>query len=296
LQRPHTHTACFAPLAVGWLEPCAPFPTGQTTDAFRKQLRALAANPIFLTRGFHRCPWCPLDAGNDDHSGNGEFCIKGPNGRWYCAPQLIAHYVDDHNYLPPGEFIEAVCELAAIHDGHSGWHVVSERDRSIIELSLGRKPTGIHQVAARSPAGNPVVIANNPVQARGYRHEPFPTFYWLVDAELNALIADIERRGGVSQIEAQLNTADHLMQEHLADNQAYADARWAALSVDDIRLAKKHRFVEVLTKSGIGGVSNHRAVKCLHTQYAFHLARHGYGTAVGKMMQQQYGELGRTRA
>ena len=26
----------------------------------------------------------------------------------YAAPELIAHYVEDHGYLPPPEFVEAV--------------------------------------------------------------------------------------------------------------------------------------------------------------------------------------------
>ena len=46
--------------------------------------------------------------------------------------------------------------------------------------------------------------------------------------------------------------------------------------------------MDVLDKTGIGGVANHRTVKCLHAQYAYHLAREE-GTTVGRLMEERFG-------
>jgi hypothetical protein len=41
-------------------------------------------------------------------SGNGEIHVRGPSGAVYCAPALILHYVAEHQYQPPQEFVAAV--------------------------------------------------------------------------------------------------------------------------------------------------------------------------------------------
>ncbi|WP_160148400.1 hypothetical protein [[Leptolyngbya] sp. PCC 7376] len=55
-----------------------------------------------LHRGFHCCEFC------DNATGNGQICVRHPNGNWYSAPTMLHHYVTVHHYLPPEEFIEAV--------------------------------------------------------------------------------------------------------------------------------------------------------------------------------------------
>jgi hypothetical protein len=37
---------------------------------------------------------------------------------WYVSPSLIMHYIEEHEYLPPDDFIDAVCSIdtsAAFH-------------------------------------------------------------------------------------------------------------------------------------------------------------------------------------
>lgn len=41
-------------------------------------------------------------------SGNGEIRVHTPSGAVYCAPALVSHYVAEHQYQPPDEFIGAV--------------------------------------------------------------------------------------------------------------------------------------------------------------------------------------------
>lgn len=40
--------------------------------------------------------------------GNGEVHVRDAAGTWFVAPRLIGHYVEEHNYLPPQDFIDTV--------------------------------------------------------------------------------------------------------------------------------------------------------------------------------------------
>ncbi len=48
----------------------------------------------------------------DVKRGNGEIWLTIHDGTNYAAPTLILHYIDEHAYLPPVAFIEAVREGA----------------------------------------------------------------------------------------------------------------------------------------------------------------------------------------
>jgi hypothetical protein len=92
-------------VAVGWLSREHPFPRGESPPAFVKRLAKLVEVPCCLTLGLHRCEFC------DKHpaaAGNGQIHLPHGAGRWYCAPQLIHHYVVAHSYRAPDEFITAV--------------------------------------------------------------------------------------------------------------------------------------------------------------------------------------------
>ena len=80
----------------------------------------LGENLINITRGCHVCEFCArpddliaIDQHYEDvwemfRCGNGEIHVKSVAGVIYCAPQLIVHYVSEHQYQPPQEFVEAV--------------------------------------------------------------------------------------------------------------------------------------------------------------------------------------------
>jgi hypothetical protein len=107
-------------LNVGWLSKGQPFRRGPVPLAFAHELRMLVRNPVELTRGRHVCEFCepPLDLISafptyEDvwemfRCGNGEIQVRGSSGVVYCAPELILHYVAEHQYQPPQEFIDAV--------------------------------------------------------------------------------------------------------------------------------------------------------------------------------------------
>ena len=171
---------------------------------------------------------------------------------------------------------------------HQGSLRYSEADQHYVTACLGRTPQGVVGVAARRRTGEPTVIINLPLLPHVETWQPFPTLYWLVDPDLNKIIADIERKGGVQQIEQAIAIDTSLQVAHREDNNFYAMARWAVLNHKEKQAAKELGMDDILEHTGIGGVANHDAVKCLHAQYAFHLARREKGTTVGKLMQQHF--------
>lgn len=102
-------------LYVGWLDKDHEYARGEVSSEFSARLLRLCSKAM-KTRGFHRCPFCPggvpakpLNYRKKAVSlGSGFFSVKGKRWLIFEAPDLIYHYVVDHGYKPPAEFIEAV--------------------------------------------------------------------------------------------------------------------------------------------------------------------------------------------
>lgn len=97
--------------AIGWLDAKHNFPTGKSSAAFIHELRQLAEKcdessyllgwPHYM--GFHTCELC----GNFRSAGN----LGVPAGELlFVTPEMITHYVEHHEYLPPQQFVDAVHE------------------------------------------------------------------------------------------------------------------------------------------------------------------------------------------
>jgi hypothetical protein len=109
-------------VAVGWLDAEHDYSRGSVEDGFVARLSDVCCtNAVARTRGFHRCPFCPPSAASEPPSptmvergaesvtlGSAEVHVVARDGRWLVAPNLVLHYVTDHGYVPPPEFIEAV--------------------------------------------------------------------------------------------------------------------------------------------------------------------------------------------
>ncbi|MBS2531495.1 hypothetical protein KGQ20_01790 [Catenulispora sp. NF23] len=133
---PDTVPAGVEVLAVGWLDPGHDFPTadddaGDDADAdadtdvdpvFGRNLITLAADHFTAaTRGVHGCRFRHLiEADFQYHAvygtrvlflGHAEIRVVTPDGRWLSAPTLVVHYIRDHGYRPPAEFVEAVTAM-----------------------------------------------------------------------------------------------------------------------------------------------------------------------------------------
>ncbi|MEO5923817.1 MAG: hypothetical protein ABIR70_08335 [Bryobacteraceae bacterium] len=113
---------------IGWLDTSHPFPTGQVDVRLVKKLKRFARTPVELYRGHHLCNLCSEPAGLVQKTlpnrvvldpacswavwaaprmGNGEVRVQGETGI-LAAPVLIVHYIVEHGYLPPTEFLKAV--------------------------------------------------------------------------------------------------------------------------------------------------------------------------------------------
>ena len=105
-------------LNVGWLGAGHDVPQGSVPEGFAGALAELARKErVNQTRGWHVCDLagCPLTGHAvvrwDDMEmvlGSAEIWPVGADGTVYAAPNLIHHYVVDHGYRPPDEFIAAV--------------------------------------------------------------------------------------------------------------------------------------------------------------------------------------------
>ncbi len=112
---------------IGWLSHDHPFPRGVASKGLVSSLMRLAAHPENRYRGYHHCDLCPsLDAAEkatrcgDLFLGNGEIRIRDGE-RVYVAPTLIVHYIAEHSYRPPDEFIAAALgHLSAADTGEVG--------------------------------------------------------------------------------------------------------------------------------------------------------------------------------
>ena len=107
-------------LNVGWLSEGEPFPKGNVDSKLLDKLDELVLNPMHLMRGVHHCEFCPppiyrrvegkcaSELVRDSPKGNGEIWVEGPGEVVFVAPVLITHYIHEHQYLPPRQFLDAV--------------------------------------------------------------------------------------------------------------------------------------------------------------------------------------------
>jgi hypothetical protein len=107
-------TVCTGPnddvRAFGWIEPCYPYTKGPVTTEFLARLKEFASRSVQST----------ADAGLILFAGSYTCKFKGcgKEGRLnfgvpagdllFVAPEMVVHYIEQHGYAPPREFINAV--------------------------------------------------------------------------------------------------------------------------------------------------------------------------------------------
>lgn len=147
--------------------------------------------------------------------------------------------------------------------------LVAGHDAAAVFGQLGRETHAMSAVPARCPFGFPAVVEDLPYDAGG---RPFPTLYYCTCPTLVAAVSRLESGGGVARWTARL-AEDPALARSAAD--AAADE---ALRRTD--LVREYGLTMVdggaSLSSGVGGVSDLLAVKCLHAHVAHALARPGY--------------------
>ena len=114
---------------IGWLDSAIPFRTGIINPTIPQLLTiyydALCANQM---RGYYGCPLCPSNGQKPAiHMGPqsivlgaAELWVPCNDGRILAAPDLIIHYMAEHQYMPPDQFIQAVESLPVTIVGWNG--------------------------------------------------------------------------------------------------------------------------------------------------------------------------------
>lgn len=106
-------------LNIGWLQEGHSFDKGDVPAEFIAKLWTYLRYPTQVCRGFHVCDLCenpeksvPIVEykGQKREVGYYEIRVWGKNGNMYAAPSLILHYILQHGYKPPQEFIDAVMD------------------------------------------------------------------------------------------------------------------------------------------------------------------------------------------
>ena len=104
-------------LNIGWLGDRFDFCIEPPQAGFVHRLWQFCLRPVSQTRGFYECQLCekppvgPLIFEYDSQKiklGTSEIRVFASDGTVYAAPDLILHYVHDHHYHPPQEFVDAV--------------------------------------------------------------------------------------------------------------------------------------------------------------------------------------------
>jgi hypothetical protein len=95
--------------AIGWLHPDHTYTKGEVPAQFLARLKEFAARSGDSARalyfgafgGFHTCEFC----GQAHGIGN----LGVPSGDLlFVAPEMVVHYIEQHGYKPPAEFVAAV--------------------------------------------------------------------------------------------------------------------------------------------------------------------------------------------
>lgn len=101
--------------AIGWLDEEHDFQTSHPDEEVLNALWQFCKTSVAQTRGVHPCPFCKRQLGTEVQRakeslllGTAEIRIFSSEGKVYAAPTLIYHYVADHRYRPPAEFLEAL--------------------------------------------------------------------------------------------------------------------------------------------------------------------------------------------
>lgn len=157
---------------------------------------------------------------------------------------------------------------------------VTDDDRALVELQLGRPPRAFLRVVVCCSWGRPAVTEQAPYDVAG---EPFPTTYYLTCPQLVAAIARLEAAGGVARwtaaVERDRELAADLEQANAEQRELRRGLAEGRVGVDD----------GASLELGIGGAGRGTGLKCLHAHAAYALARPGY--ELGECILAELGEL-----
>jgi len=146
---------------------------------------------------------------------------------------------------------------------------VSNNDIKTIARQLKRQPRGLKSVVSRCGFGCPQVIETEVFLGEG---QFFPTLYWLTCPLKVKSVSRLEDEGWSERLQAKMAEDESLSKRLRIAQEDYMARR---------RMAGKGLGHPVFD-TGIGGVRDLDAVKCLHAHYAHYLA--GENNPVGEIV------------
>lgn len=158
---------------------------------------------------------------------------------------------------------------------------LSDQQLVFIRQQLGREPRGIVGIAASSKGGVPLVLKMRSL----VDDKPFPTLYWLSSKDLHKAIAHIETSGAVKQLEQRIQEDEGFRHSYLNNHKNYVRQRWQAMTAADKSRLETLGFSDLFHRYGIGGIAQWDKVRCLHMQYAHHLAA---DNVIGQWMDETF--------
>jgi uncharacterized protein len=142
-------------------------------------------------------------------------------------------------------------------------------DLLAVAAQLGRPPHPMSRVVARCPFGFPAVVEDLPYDESG---RPLPTLYYLTCPSFVAAVSRLESDGGVRRWSASA-AGDPALRRSLQDASAVTRRRRRELAA---RSAAPRDDAGASLTTGVAGVRDPLAVKCLHAHAAHALAHPAY--------------------
>jgi hypothetical protein len=136
----------------------------------------------------------------------------------------------------------------------------------------------LRAIAAWNERGEPAVIR----VASVVDGKPFPTLFWLIDADLCLRLDRLEAAGCIAQLQSQINSNHDLRQSMVRDHERHRTLRDTFLHDQERELLERKGMMAALTERGIGGITEPTRVRCLHTWFAAHLVQ---ANTVGRLTE-----------
>jgi len=144
-----------------------------------------------------------------------------------------------------------------------------------VSRQLGRPARGVLGIAARSAAGEPLVVATAPRLPDG---TPFPTFYYLTHPGLTAAASRLEAAGAMAELAGRLAEDEGLRARYGRAHAQYLEDREGYAVVPEI--------------AGVSAGGMPERVKCLHALVAHALAAGRGVNPIGDLALERIAEAG----
>lgn len=86
---------------ISWLDLGKEYSKGTVSDSLIKKIEEILKLTPIQTKGCHTCPFCKKSTSRRE-----AFVLS--QEKVYHIPEMITHYIKEHNYRPPTEFLQAV--------------------------------------------------------------------------------------------------------------------------------------------------------------------------------------------